>query len=65
MMYAIHRGWVATVVGSCDDLAYLVTSVERLAELGLPLVFTDRNAVLKTATFRSDPQTWTLWSTGS
>ncbi|WP_250283529.1 type II toxin-antitoxin system toxin DNA ADP-ribosyl transferase DarT [Frankia sp. CiP1_Cm_nod2] len=55
MMYAIHRGRVATYAGGCDELAYLVTSVERLTGLGLALVFTDRNAVLEAATFRSDP----------
>lgn len=55
MMYAIHRGRVATYSGGCEELAYLVTSVERLAALGLTLVFTDRNAVLDAATFRSNP----------
>lgn len=51
MMYVIHRGGVPTYDGGCDDLVYLVTTVERLAELGLPLVFTDRNAALKVAAF--------------
>jgi hypothetical protein len=55
MMYAIHRGRVATYSGGCEELAYLVTSVERLASLGLTMVFTDRNAVLDAATFRSNP----------
>lgn len=55
MMYAIHRGRVVTYSGGCEELAYLVTSVERLTALGLRMVFTDRNAVLDAATFRSDP----------
>lgn len=38
----------------CDQLIYLTTSVERLAELGAPLVFTDRNAVLGIAEFTDD-----------
>jgi hypothetical protein len=51
MMYVIHRGGVPTYDGGCDDLVYLVTTVERLSELGMMLVFTDRNAALKVADF--------------
>jgi hypothetical protein len=51
MMYVIHRGGVPTYDGGTDHLVYLVTTVERLAELGLFLVFTDRNAALKVAGF--------------
>jgi hypothetical protein len=66
MMYAIHCGNVSTYTGGCDPLVYLVTTVERVAELGLQSLFTDRNAVLKTAQFSEDPQwldrqvDWTL-----
>ena len=49
MMYAIHRGNVPEYTGGTESLVYLVTSVDRLVELGLHLVFTDRNAVLKHA----------------
>jgi ssDNA thymidine ADP-ribosyltransferase, DarT len=51
MMLLIHSGRVPTYTAGCDDLVYLVTTVERLAELGRPLVFTDRNAVLKITKF--------------
>jgi hypothetical protein len=54
MMYVIDRGGVSTYTGGCDDLVYLVTSVERLAELGTALVFTDRNAVLGITEFVTD-----------
>ena len=46
MLYAIHCGNVPTFTGNEYDLAYLVTTVERLIELGLRPVFTDRNAAL-------------------
>ena len=54
MMYVIHRGSVPTYPGRCDDLVYLVTTVERLAQLAGPMVFTDRNAVLEIAEFSSE-----------
>jgi hypothetical protein len=56
MMYVIHRGKVSSYVGGCEDLVYLVTSVERLVELGLSTVFTDRNARAKVATFTADTE---------
>jgi hypothetical protein len=55
MMYAIEKGNVPTYHGNCDELVYLVTTVEQVVRLGLPVVFTDRNAVLGVATFSSDP----------
>lgn len=54
MMSAISHGRVPTYTDGCADLVYLVTTVERLAELGLPLVFTDRNAVLDLADFTGE-----------
>jgi hypothetical protein len=54
MMSAIKHGRVPAYAGSCDDLIHLVTTVERLVELGIPLVFTDRNAVLDLAEFTAD-----------
>lgn len=54
MMYRIERGGVATYTEGCDDLVYLVTTVERLAELKLPMVFTDRNATLEIAEFTNE-----------
>ncbi|HVQ96314.1 MAG TPA: DUF4433 domain-containing protein [Mycobacteriales bacterium] len=55
MMFVIYRGGVPTYTGGCDDLVYLVTTVERLSRLGAGVVFTDRNAVLGIAEFTTDP----------
>lgn len=55
MMSAIANGKVPNYAGSCDELVYLVSSVERITELGLPAVFTDRNAVLRVAKFSTEP----------
>lgn len=51
MLYAIRGGNVATYQGGQADLVYLVSEVGRVVELGLPYVFTDRNAVLAFASF--------------
>ncbi|MGI8631827.1 MAG: type II toxin-antitoxin system toxin DNA ADP-ribosyl transferase DarT [Solirubrobacterales bacterium] len=51
MLYAINGGQVPEYTDGQDPLLYLVTSVERLVELGLALVFTDRNATLGFARF--------------
>ncbi len=64
MLYAIAMGNVPEYTGSIDPLVYLVTTVERLAELGVPMLFTNRNAVLDTARFtrsRSDLDTLIDW----
>jgi ssDNA thymidine ADP-ribosyltransferase, DarT len=55
MMYAIEKGNVPTYLGGCDELIYLASTVERLIELDLRAVFTDRNAVLEVATFGTEP----------
>lgn len=54
MMFAIHKGNVPTYTGGCDDLVYLVTTVENLVAGGAPVLFTDRNAVLAVAAFFGD-----------
>lgn len=46
MMYAIHMGNGPGYDDGIDPLVYLVTSVERLVDLKLDVVTTDRNAVL-------------------
>jgi ssDNA thymidine ADP-ribosyltransferase DarT-like protein len=51
MMFAIHCGNVPTYREGCGRLMYLVSSLERLADAGLTLLLTDRNAVLQFATF--------------
>jgi hypothetical protein len=55
MMFAIEKGNVPTYQDGCDDLVYLLSSVERMVELNLPVLFTDRNAVLGFATYTADP----------
>lgn len=51
MMYSIDRGNVPGYVGGIDPLAYLVTTIERLVEVGCRVLTTDRNAVLVLASF--------------
>jgi hypothetical protein len=54
MLYSIAMGNVPEYSGGMDPLVYLVTTADRLVELGLPMLFTDRNAVLETAYFTRD-----------
>lgn len=54
MMYAIEKRNVPTYSSGCDHIVYLVTTVEQLVEMGLAVVFTDRNAVLAVASFTAD-----------
>lgn len=54
MMFTIAGGNVPTYTRGCDDLVYLVTTIERLVKLGSSLVYTDRNATLRIATFTDD-----------
>lgn len=54
MMYSISCGNVPAFGSDLSPLVYLVTSVEQLEALGIPLVFTRRNAALATADFFRD-----------
>lgn len=56
MMFAIEHGNVPTYSSGCDELIYLVTTVEKLRENGARLVFTDRNAAQGVAKFTDDLQ---------
>lgn len=66
MMFVIDRGGVPTYTEGCDSLVYLVTTVERIRELAVPTLFTDRNAVLAVTEFSDDVEAlgelidWTL-----
>lgn len=51
MMYSIAAGNVPTYADGTDHIAYLVTTLERLQELGLNVLLTDRNAVLSYTDF--------------
>jgi len=52
MMYLIAHGGVDTYDRGASRLIYLVSSLERLHDLGHATVLTDRNAVLNYAEFR-------------
>lgn len=54
MLYAIRGGRVASYTEGQDPLVYLVTTVERLVNLDIGPVFTDRNAVLAITRFTAD-----------
>jgi hypothetical protein len=54
MMYVISRGRVPTFRGEQQDLVYMVSSVEKIVEAGLPFVVSDRNAAVKFAEFSND-----------
>ncbi len=54
MLYSIYKGNVSTYVGGQDEVVYLVTDIDTIVDLGLPFVFTDRNAALQTATYSSN-----------
>lgn len=54
MLYAIHRGNVPGYTGGQDGIVYLVSSIDRVVELELPFVFTDRNAALAIAAYSND-----------
>lgn len=62
MMYSVHRGNVAEYQSGCGELIYLVSTLERLTELGLTWLVTDRNAALRYAEFRGqhDHVDWDL-----
>lgn len=51
MMSAISHGRVAQYAEGTDPLIYLCTTVEALADRGLEILLTDRNAALKVTAF--------------
>ncbi|GAB3015430.1 hypothetical protein GCM10011376_06020 [Nocardioides flavus (ex Wang et al. 2016)] len=51
MLYVIERGGVPSYIEGTDRIIYLGTTLERVAELGLDPVLTDRNAALRVAAF--------------
>lgn len=52
MMCSIHHNNVSTYQDGCDRLIHLVTSIERVHDLGLTWLVTDRNARQDLAEFR-------------
>ena len=56
MLYIISKGDVPTYSGGQDEIVYLVTSTEKVAQERLRFVFTDRNAALGLARYGDDLQ---------
>jgi hypothetical protein len=54
MMFAIDKGQVPEYTGGIDPLVYLVSTVERLVELGTELIVTDGNATTGFTRFSAD-----------
>jgi hypothetical protein len=54
MLGSIVKGRVSTFQGGQDEIIYLVTSTDRVRDLGLPFVFTDRNAYYAFARYSDD-----------
>ena len=46
MLWHIYNEWVKDYIGSQQDIIYLVSTTEKIAELQLPFLFTDRHAYL-------------------
>ena len=66
MLFVISKGNVPTYSGTQDEIVYLVTSIGKVVNQGLPFVFTDRNAALDYAEYENnlknlnDYVDWTL-----
>lgn len=58
MLFRISKGGVSTFGKDQSELIYLASTVERLNDLGLPIVVTDRNAATRVAAFSDDVATW-------
>jgi hypothetical protein len=46
MLYQIYKGLVKDYIGRQDEIIYIVSSVEKIIEMGLPYLFTDRHAYM-------------------
>lgn len=54
MLGSIHTGRVRSYRGGQEPIVYVVSHVDRVRELGLPAVVSDRNASLDLASFTDD-----------
>ena len=64
MLNNIRAGWGGVTRRERDEIVFLVTSLPRLAELGIDFVFSDRHAYLATAQFSdtlTDLANWIPW----
>lgn len=58
MLFRVAKGGVATYDGDQSDLVYLYSTFERLEELAIPVVVSDRNAAARVAAFSDDQSEW-------
>lgn len=54
MLYANHKGNVATNPDGQQGIVYLVSTIEAVSQAGLPSVFTDGHAIMFNSNFYSD-----------
>lgn len=47
MLYHLFKGTVKEFSGKQEEIIYMISSVEKVQELGLPFLFTDRHAYLQ------------------
>jgi hypothetical protein len=55
MLYAIHKGNIETYLGGQESIVYLVTTLARVQQSGIPFVFTDGHAIMQFSEFYNDP----------
>jgi hypothetical protein len=46
MLWHIYNGWVKDYAGTQNDIIYLVSTAEKIVDLQLPFLFTDRHGYL-------------------
>jgi hypothetical protein len=54
MMFTLSKGNVTTFQGDTHDFVYIVSSVEKMNELGYLFAFTDGHALMKLSSFYND-----------
>jgi len=54
MLFQIHKGSVEGVDVKQSEIIYLISSIERLAELGIPFLFTDGHAYPRNTAYFTD-----------
>jgi hypothetical protein len=54
MMFKLSKGGVSTFQGNIHDLVYIVSSIEKIKELGYPFTFMDGHALMALSNFYND-----------
>lgn len=55
MLYALNKGNIETYQGGQESIVYLVTTLSRVKQSGIPFVFTDGHAIMQFSEFYNDP----------